>query len=750
MIFVNRNKVNKPRFFYSKEYESRVSLLKEFYDLPRSKRSQRRFNISDFPLELKENLLNLFNNKCSYCESKLESKNSVINFFRPLSNVRGFDKNINLDYYWWLTYEWNNMYLSCIECNKYKSVWFPVQGKRCKLEDTYENIIENEDNLLIDPCNNIIENHLSYDFNTGNLIPLSQEGETTIEIFKLNRRRLVESRLSALKDEFSNWERKSNEFWRTSKVVKDKIINHWIKVLDSSSSIEFLGARKALLLHRLNNNLDVKMAFETSIRIGKSTNYNKKSSGLAYQKTSKVPSPPPGLSPEANSFSVKESKPEFDRKEILKIKKLLKNVYIEKAVLKNYKCFDFLEIDFSHNTLTDKEPWLAFLGENGVGKSSLIKAVAIALMGQKYLDELNLDASKILKYRKHSGYIRVYGSKEGEIFEVSFNKDSDYLTSNIQEPPCFLLAYGSTRLLPKGNLSVERDAEYIKAKNLFDYTVALSDAKNWMLNISPKMFNQVALSLKDLLLLDDGDLIRRSKKNETLFISYAKTKNRIDVNELSDGYKSIFAITVDIIKILSKDNLAFSTAEAIVLIDEIGTHLHPRWKMEVVSRLRKTFPKIQFIVTTHDPLCLRGLQKNEVIVLQKNDENKIIPVIDLPNPSEFRVDQLLTSKYFGLNSTMDLKTEKKFNRYYHLLAQKELSEKDQIELRLLGETLPNKKHLGDSVRDELVYYVIDSLLANEVKQKGLSHFDEEIKEKAKNRTRELWDRLKYDFEINKT
>jgi predicted ATP-binding protein involved in virulence len=53
----------------------------------------------------------------------------------------------------------------------------------------------------------------------------------------------------------------------------------------------------------------------------------------------------------------------------------------------------------------------------------------------------------------------------------------------------------------------------------------------------------------------------------------------------------------------------------VVLIDEIGLHLHPGWQRRVVDDLRRTFPKIQFITTTHSPFIIQSLQPGELIDL---------------------------------------------------------------------------------------------------------------------------------------
>jgi predicted ATP-binding protein involved in virulence len=63
--------------------------------------------------------------------------------------------------------------------------------------------------------------------------------------------------------------------------------------------------------------------------------------------------------------------------------------------------------------------------------------------------------------------------------------------------------------------------------------------------------------------------------------------------------------------------------QAIVLLDEIDLHLHPSLQRELVPRLRKTFPKVQWIVTTHSPLVLANFDKNEIIALDRDVEGGV-------------------------------------------------------------------------------------------------------------------------------
>ena len=60
--------------------------------------------------------------------------------------------------------------------------------------------------------------------------------------------------------------------------------------------------------------------------------------------------------------------------------------------------------------------------------------------------------------------------------------------------------------------------------------------------------------------------------------------------------------------------------QGVVLIDEIDLYLHPSWQATFVSALRRVFPKIQFIATTHSPVILAGLAPHEVVRLQADPE----------------------------------------------------------------------------------------------------------------------------------
>ena len=59
--------------------------------------------------------------------------------------------------------------------------------------------------------------------------------------------------------------------------------------------------------------------------------------------------------------------------------------------------------------------------------------------------------------------------------------------------------------------------------------------------------------------------------------------------------------------------------DGIVLIDEIDMHLHPSWQRKVIDSLHKTFPKVQFILTTHSPTVLTNVPKENIRILDNGE-----------------------------------------------------------------------------------------------------------------------------------
>jgi predicted ATP-binding protein involved in virulence len=101
-------------------------------------------------------------------------------------------------------------------------------------------------------------------------------------------------------------------------------------------------------------------------------------------------------------------------------------------------------------------------------------------------------------------------------------------------------------------------------------------------------------------------------------------------------------------------------AEAVVLIDEIDLHLHPRWQREIRQKLRETFPKVQFIATTHSPFVIQSLRPGELINLGPEESEEYsdksiedisekVMGVEMPQKSERYLDMMKAAEeYFTI------------------------------------------------------------------------------------------------------
>ena len=93
----------------------------------------------------------------------------------------------------------------------------------------------------------------------------------------------------------------------------------------------------------------------------------------------------------------------------------------------------------------------------------------------------------------------------------------------------------------------------------------------------------------------------------------------VSVRQMSDGERGTLVLVLDLTRRLVQANPEMSDpvaeAEAVVLIDEIDLHLHPKWQRQIVHKLTMTFPRCQFIATTHSPQVLASVGPDQVHLL---------------------------------------------------------------------------------------------------------------------------------------
>jgi ABC-type hemin transport system ATPase subunit len=629
-------------------------------------------------LSLRRALVEMFRGKCAYCESAIGLEGTTwwvdIDLFRPRADALGTDGRHAPDHYWWLALEWSNMYLACGDCSGAKGTRFPVLGKRAPAKAD-PGAIARERRLLLDPCVDHPEDVLLFG-DDGAVTSGTRQGITTIEVLQLNRPRLVRARQAAAMASQALIEQIRET--TSGATRRRKLIDQFL-----DPAVEYLALRRQLLARASVDEPSEPWA-TSSI-----TSQEVAETQLMFKKTER----------DRSRYSVEDPRSESY---------YATTRHISRIEIENYKIIRNLTIDLATATAGGDAPWMVLLGENGSGKSSILEAVAMTLAGGKQRSRIGVSADDILRHRARRGSVVVHLTGGGPPVELGFD-GSRGLRGSSSTPAQLLLGYGATRLLSRDKPAPRPRSAAVKVTNLFSPFVPLVDPTRWLTSLNAKTFNAMARALRALLPGEDVERIERH--SGTIYVR--AFGERLTLKELSAGYQSVVALATDMMQVLSSRWPSMELAEGIVLVDELEAHLHPTWKMRIVTALREVFPRVQFLASTHDPLCLRGVRNGEAVVLRRTVDEDVYALTDLPPVQGLRVEQLLTSEIFGLRSTSDPAVDDALGRYQQLLATSDRTADQRAELKLLAARLRKLQILGRDRRERLMLEAVDQYLGKE-------------------------------------
>lgn len=152
---------------------------------------------------VKDALLTAQHSKCAFCESYFtQTGYGDIEHFRPMGGYKQLASEKNLKYpgYYWLAYEWSNLFYSCQLCNqRFKKNLFPLRDNRSRAHPQRRDISK-EKPLLIDPAAQNPSDYIGFRGERAFAKKGCREGVTTIEALGLNREELAENRRKRLQD----------------------------------------------------------------------------------------------------------------------------------------------------------------------------------------------------------------------------------------------------------------------------------------------------------------------------------------------------------------------------------------------------------------------------------------------------------------------------------------------------------------------------------------------------------------------
>jgi len=319
--------------------------------------------------------------------------------------------------------------------------------------------------------------------------------------------------------------------------------------------------------------------------------------------------------------------------------------YLKSILIQNY--FTIKEIKLEN--LESNEIYL--LGENGVGKTILLQSIFLATKGNFIKKQTPSEISEVLNVLKTNENLELEAFSTDDEVAISNSTDDENYFPNI-------LAYGTYR----NNLNEQLKLSY-DFLTLFSQNYRLTHPVDWLSELFYKdniskiksgiKLKQAIEVLEDL--LHENVKIKVEKGEFKPEVSFYEKETKVKFEQLADGYKSVLIWVVDMVARLFKipQNVKKNETKdlhGIVLIDELDLFLHPKWSYEIVKKLKRWFPKIQFIISTHSPILTLGASKEAIFYkLYKEDgETKISEPYKIEDFANKLINGFVTSPLFDL------------------------------------------------------------------------------------------------------
>lgn len=414
-------------------------------------------------------------------------------------------------------------------------------------------------------------------------------------------------------------------------------------------------------------------------------------------------------------------------------------MYLQQFQLDNITCFETLHLDFRQEESEHLCQWIVLPGENGTGKTTILHMLALALLGEQLIHPIaaGINWKKYIRsgatdgriativqatpddrrpsspLTTHQANFKLSNLKSGLQREILTPQNGvsvldETLYADTITNGWFACGYGPwRRLLPyysnQTALAQNRSKPY-RFATLFDERLSLTLVNNWLIDLEfrclkepenqdIKKTRRLALrSLEQAL----GDMQVKEITPEGILLEETGSTTVL-LDNLSDGYRSIAAWVLDLVRRLVDafphlDNPL--AASGIVLVDEIDIHLHPQWQRTIVEQIRDIFPNLQFIISTHSPFVVQDMRPQDKIVVLKKQQSGVVAETASGFARSWRVDQILTSSLFGLETTRDDGIAIAEKEYQQLLDQKAagtLTDENKQQLEQLKQWLAEKK-----------------------------------------------------------
>ncbi len=362
-------------------------------------------------------------------------------------------------------------------------------------------------------------------------------------------------------------------------------------------------------------------------------------------------------------------------------------MYLRSLDIRNFRTFRHTEAVFSYPGDDGGSQFpnvTLLLGNNGMGKSSALKAIALALMSP---------VIESTGYRPYS-IVRRIGSDKGEmtevVAEVVLNPQdaeadqagerrtlrasveqkgtTERLRVGSDEDPVwepmfdersvafFFVGYGASRTVEsseKADPSLRfrsRHLRYDRVAGLFEEHATLIPLVTWLPDLDTERQRQV-FELINRLLPGKARFIHAIENGEYLFEHRGST---VPFAALSDGFRAYIGWICDLLYHVSFNcppGMDLADNQGIVLIDEIDLHLHPEWQLSVLPTISRASSHHQFICTSHSPIVAGTVESSNLLLVVPDGNEASRRARPETEIHGLTADQILMSPHFGLVST---------------------------------------------------------------------------------------------------
>lgn len=374
-------------------------------------------------------------------------------------------------------------------------------------------------------------------------------------------------------------------------------------------------------------------------------------------------------------------------------------MFVESIEVSDLRCFAQATLRFRHpDEATASAPRLPnvtlLLGNNGAGKSTLLRAIALSALrpviqssgynpfsmvrnrasgraktmpmhanirGRLVLHPQDGDGKRAPAARAVPTTVQISRRGSGEVVDSKRQQKGAFWERMFDDdsPAFLLLGYGATRRVePDESIDLaarqkSRQLRYMRVAGLFEEQMTLTPLNAWLpeLSVTNKGRYTQVVNLLNLLLPDDTRF-RGTRVNGHYVFEHRGIP--VPFGAMSDGYRQYIGWIADLLYHVCKgcpSGKRLDQNRGIVLIDEIDLHLHPEWQRTVISTLSQTLPHLQFIMTSHSPILVGTLQKQNVVVLGVDAAGGSVAAPLSTEVHGMNADQVLTSQAFGLKTT---------------------------------------------------------------------------------------------------